>query len=136
MKLVPLILVSLALAVPASQDRPIPREETQAGLNEAAAKEVEAAEAEMTKVLDSLVKKAGGKTDAIMKLNKAQAAWKTYRDAQVDAMWPFPDRTWYGSVFPMCAGGARVNLTRIRVTELRAMLKSVEGELCNSQWPE
>ncbi len=136
MKLTGLILLSLPLIASANQNRSIPRDETQAGMNEAAGKELEAAETEMARVLDSLMKKAAGKADAVAKLNKAQAAWKACRDAQVDAMWPFPDRGLYGSVYPMCVATIRTNLTKIRVMELRAMLGQAEGDVCNSEWPE
>lgn len=138
MKLAILILVSMLLAVSTSQDSQIPYayEETQLGMNEAADKELHAAEAEMATVLDSLMKKAAGKTDAIAKLNKAQTAWKSYRDAQLDAMWPSPEREQYGSVNPMCVAMKRTGLTKTRVMELRAMLEPEEGDVCNSRWPE
>ena len=130
------ILVSMFLAGSTSQDRPIPHEHTQLGMNEAAGRELEAAEAEMAKMFDSLMKQAAGKADAIAKLNKAQAAWKAYRDAQVDTMWPFPDLGLYGGVFPMCVATIRANLTKTRVMELRAMAEPVDGDVCNSQWPD
>ena len=136
MKLTVLILLSIPLIASASQQRPIPRQETQLGMNEATGKELEAAETEMAKVLDSLMKKAAGKADAIANLNKSQSAWKAYRDAQVDTMWSFPVRTSYGSALPMCVATERTLLTKVRVAELRAMLESVEGDVCNSQWPE
>src|SRR5437867_10281949 len=117
MKLTLSILVSMLLAVSTSQDPPIPYEHTQLGMNEAAGRELQAAEAEMAKVLDTLMKKAASKAEAIAKLNKAQTAWKAYRDAQVDTMWPFPDRGLYGSVYPMCVATIRANLTKIRVME-------------------
>src|SRR2546427_408040 len=73
MKLTVLILLSMPLIVSASQQRPIPRQETQLGMNETTGKELEAAETEMAKVLDSLMKKAAGKADAIANLNKSQS---------------------------------------------------------------
>jgi uncharacterized protein YecT (DUF1311 family) len=136
MKLTLPILVSMFLALSTSQDRPIPYEETQLGMNQAAGKELQAAEAEMARLLDSLMKQAAGKADAIATLNKAQTAWKIYRDAQLDAMWPFPERGQYGSVHPMCVATTRTALTKTRLMELRAMLERVDGDVCNSSWPE
>jgi len=136
MKLIPLVLMSVVLAATPSQDRPNRHEATQLGMNAAAGKELQAIDAEMAGVLDKLLTKAAGRAEPIAKLNKAQAAWTTYRDAQVEAMWPFPERQAYGSAYPMCVADARTSLTKMRVTELRAMLERVEGNVCNSQWPE
>jgi uncharacterized protein YecT (DUF1311 family) len=136
MKLALPILVSMLLGVSTSQDRAIPYEQTQLGMNQAAGKELQAAEADMATVLDRLMKQAAGKADAIAKLNKAQTAWKSYRDAQLDAMWPFPEHGQYGSVHPMCVATTRTALTKTRVIELHAMLERVDGNVCNSAWPE
>ena len=136
MKPFPLVVVALAVTVPANQDRPVPHEETQLGMTEAANAEFRAADAEMTKVLESLVQNAASKPDAVAKLNKSQAAWKVYRDAQVGAMWPFPGRSSYGSVYPMCVLTEMTNLTKARISELRAMLEPTEGDVCGSQWPD
>ncbi len=119
-----------------SQERPIPYEDTQLGMNEAAGRDLQAAETEMAGVLDTLVKQAAGKPGAIATLNKAQTAWKVYRDAQIAAMWPLPEHGQYGSVYPMCVAIVRAKLTNARVAELRAMLERVEGDVCNSEWPE
>src|SRR5262245_20991901 len=136
MKLFPLVVVGLAVMVPANQDRPAPHEATQLGMHEAADAEFRAANAEMTKALESLVQKAAGKPDAVAKLNKSQAAWKVYRDAQVGAMWPLPERSSYGSVYSMCVLTEMTNLTKARTSELRAMLEPTEGDVCGSRWPD
>ena len=113
-----------------------PNEQTQVELSQAAGKELKSAEAEMTALLGSLMKKAVGKRAAIAKLQRAQTAWKAYRDAQVGAKWPFPERGQYGSIYPMCATTELTNLTRARVAELKRMLTPIEGDACNSQWPD
>lgn len=113
-----------------------PKEQTQLELSQAAGKELKAAEAEMTALLGRLMKKGVGKKEAIAKLQRAQTAWKAYRDAQVGAKWPFPERGQYGSVYPMCAATELTNLTKARVVELQKMLTPIEGDACNSQWPD
>jgi len=114
--------------------------QTQAELNQAAGKDLKDAEAEMThemtQLLDLLLKRADGNRGAIAKLTNAQTAWRVYRDAQVAARWPFPEKGRYGSVYPMCVASELTNLTNARIAELRRMLTSVEGEVCNSQWPD
>jgi uncharacterized protein YecT (DUF1311 family) len=90
----------------------------------------------MASLLSSLATKASGHSDARTKLNRAQAAWVSYRDAHIAALWPSkdPQRT-YGSVHPMCLAMERTKLTTQRVAELRLMLKAEEGEVCFGAWP-
>jgi uncharacterized protein YecT (DUF1311 family) len=136
MKLISLLFMAVAIAGMTNQTQSIPYEQTQSGLNQAAGKDLKAAESELAQVWNQLMTKAAGKADAIAKLTKAQTAWKAYQDAQVQAMWPFPERRRYGSVYPMCVAVELTNLTITRVAELRTMLTSVEGDVCNSQWPD
>jgi len=136
MKRLSLLLVALSLAGWTKASHSKPSEQTQSGLNATAGNELKTAEAEMTLLLNRLITRAAGKTDAIAKLTKAQTAWKTYRDSQIEAMWPFPERGQYGSVYPMCVGNELTKLTKARVVELRRMLNPVEGDVCASQWPE
>jgi uncharacterized protein YecT (DUF1311 family) len=105
-------------------------------MNEAAEERLKAAEAEMVKVLDSLIRKAEGKPEAVKKLRRAQAAWEAYRDAQIDAVWPFPERGSYGSVYRMCFAEVKRQLIETRTRELKSMLEPKEGDVCSSQWPE
>jgi uncharacterized protein YecT (DUF1311 family) len=105
-------------------------------MNQAAAQRAVEADAEMSRVLNEIMHRAAGKPDAIAKLQKAQAAWEAYRDAQGDVLWPFPERTWYGSANPMCVSTVRQQLTAARIKELRAMLSPPEGDACASQWPD
>jgi len=136
MRVVLLLLVGVVLMLACSQNRAVPFEDTQLGMNDSAARALAAEEAEMARVLDSLATQAGGDADAIAALDRAQAAWRDYRDAQVRAMWPFPERASYGSVYPMCVVEAKARLTTLRLSELRAMLEPVEGDVCGSRWPE
>ena len=110
--------------------------QTQADMNEDANRDLRAAESEQRQILEQLRSMAHGKADALETLRAAQAAWEKYRDAQLRTLWPFPERTWYGSVHPMCVATQNAALTRARTRELRAMLKQPEGDVCNSQWPE
>jgi len=111
-------------------------DQSQLGMNREAAAKLAAYESEMASVLGALAAKAKGNTDAIAKLDRAQVAWQAYRDAQVDALWPFPERSSYGSVNPMCVADARSVLTKARISELRAMLEPAEHDVCSSQWPD
>jgi uncharacterized protein YecT (DUF1311 family) len=136
MKLIPLVLLAVVTSQPAVAREELPREITQAGMNEAAKKKLHSSEAEMNKLLSELVDRAGPEADAIAALRAAQQAWEAYREAQVAALWPSPDKQLYGSVQPMCAAYAREALTKERVQELRSMLRREEGNVCGSQWPD
>ena len=70
-----------------SAGRPLPPQ-SQAEMNTDAARELLSAEAQMEELLRSLTTKAMGHPEAIAKLNRAQAAWVTYRDAHLDSLWP------------------------------------------------
>jgi len=131
-----MIVAVLILSLPAASQEALPHELTQAGMNEAAAERLRSAEQDMNRAIESLVARAGSNADAIAKLRKAQAAWEAYRDAQLATLWPFPERTWYGSVYPMCVADVRSELTEARTKELRSMLAPEEGDACASQWPE
>ena len=136
MKLILFILSMLVFSIQAFGEDKIPYAYTQKGMNEAAAQRLKDAEAEMTKAFDDLVMKAGGKIDAIVKLRKTQTAWEAYRDLQLEAYGPSPDRSSYGSVYPMCFAEVKRELTEARTRELRKMLTPVEGEVCNAHWPD
>ncbi len=109
--------------------------QTQLEMNQAAGERLRAAEADLKGVIGALEAGAKGNAEALGILRKAQAAWESYRDAQLRAMWPFPDRGSYGSVMPMCVAAAKTEMTRARTRELRGMLTPVEGDSCSSQWP-
>ena len=130
-----MVLVGVALLAACTQNRAVPVEDSQLGIGKSAITDLATEEAEMARLLDRLTSQAAGKPDAIATLDRVQAAWLAYRDAQVQAMWPFPARASYGSAYPMCVDDVKAQLTKIRVSELRAMLEPVEGDVCGSQWP-
>ena len=127
-------VLACVLIVPAFADE-IPHADTQAGMNENAAKKLAAVEVEMRQILDELERRAGSNRGAIASLEKAQAAWVSYRDAQIEALWPSEDPGAYGSVHPMCISIVRRTMTEQRIGELRRMLSPTEGDACQSAWP-
>jgi uncharacterized protein YecT (DUF1311 family) len=116
--------------------RPLPAQ-SQAELNTNVARELRSAEAQIEELLRSLTTKAKGHPEALAKLDRAQAAWVTYRDAHLDSLWPSADALRsYGSVHPMCVLMERTKLTMQRIAALRLMLKAEEGEVCFGAWPK
>jgi uncharacterized protein YecT (DUF1311 family) len=131
-----LLIVGLLLACPALSQERLPPERTQAGMNGAAAQRLESEERQMQKVFESLVARAGSNTAALEKLRQAQAAWESYRNAQLVVRWPCAEQGLCGSVYPMCFADLKAVLTRARTRELQSMLHAEEGDACASQWPE
>lgn len=69
----------------------------------------------------------------IRKLKIAQRAWIAYRDAQLEALYPSPNkRAEYGSVYPMCRCSALATLTTQRAEELKKWIDGAEeGDVCS-----
>lgn len=128
-------IILLMLLASAAVGQQVPYEETQAGMNEAAGRQLKSAEAEMQEVLEELNHRAKGDSTAVGKLRKAQDAWHAYREAQLKAMWP-GDPARYGSVQPMCVALTRTAMTQARTRELRQMQSRLEGDACAADWPE
>jgi len=95
------------------------------------------AEQQMATVFNQLRTRASANPAALALLDKAQLAWAAYRDAQLDVMWPSPDKQAnYGTVFPMCFSQARAELTNRRTAELKLMLTRDEGDVCGNAYPD
>jgi len=67
----------------------------------------------------------------ISKLQKAELAWIKYRDAELEAIYPAEDKSFYGSVYPMCANYFMTEITQQRIKELKLWIKGIcEGDVC------
>jgi uncharacterized protein YecT (DUF1311 family) len=67
------------------------------------------------------------------KLEAAQRAWLTFREAQFRMRYPHDQdgKGGYGSVFPTCAAQYHAQLNRERIATLRQWLRGVqEGDVC------
>ncbi|HYP52270.1 MAG TPA: lysozyme inhibitor LprI family protein [Pyrinomonadaceae bacterium] len=130
------LCASLVMLAPAQRRRPrrdcYDTAQTQAAMNQCAAKELEQADAELNRVYRQLLE--ANKEDRLFveKMTQAERAWVAFRDAQMDALYPPVDNppASYGSVFPMCYGRAKAKLTRERTQQLKAMLDVREGDVC------
>jgi uncharacterized protein YecT (DUF1311 family) len=104
--------------------------QTQLELNDCAGEELAAADAELNRVYQAILKKYKDDSRFIEKLRAAQRAWLAFRDAEFEAKFPASDG--YGSIFPMCAAQYKAQLTRERVTRLREWLDGIEeGDACS-----
>jgi uncharacterized protein YecT (DUF1311 family) len=52
------------------------------------------------------------------KFTNAQAAWQAFRDAELEAIFPSPDKKVYGSLYPVAYAQAKTNLILDRAKQL------------------
>jgi uncharacterized protein YecT (DUF1311 family) len=109
--------------------------QTQVEMNTCAGEEYKAADAELNRVYQAVLKKYKDDPKFLAKLRAAQRAWLAYRDAEEEAKFPHADESktthYYGSIFPMCDAQYRAWLTNQRVEHLREWLNGTEeGDAC------
>ena len=97
---------------------------TQSELNQCAASELGAADRVLNEVYEQVLREYRTDPSFTDKLKLAQQAWVRFRDAEMEAMFPETDKQRaYGTVFPMCSGQWRTQLTQQRTEDLRRWLK-------------
>ena len=62
----------------------------------------------------------------ISKFKLAQFAWESYRDAQLEMLFPSPNKGIYGSSYPTCRCNALVDLTNERLGYLVRWISNTE----------
>jgi uncharacterized protein YecT (DUF1311 family) len=108
--------------------------DTQAQMNECAARQANEADAALNAVYRELLNKLKDNKTATAKIVAAQNAWVTFRDAELAADWPVGKdenpNAHYGSVHPFCFYEELASMTLERVRKLRAYLHPEEGDVC------
>jgi uncharacterized protein YecT (DUF1311 family) len=129
------------IAVSTAQKRPdfqgcIDAAKNQGGLNDCGKQETDAGDRALNKTYRSIIKKYADQPLFVERLRVAQRAWLKFRDAQIAMRFPVaqqqdPKRD-YGSVYPMCYGMYKAELTRQRTKELSLWLSGIEeGDVCS-----
>jgi uncharacterized protein YecT (DUF1311 family) len=96
----------------------------QSEMNHCADEDAKAADAELNHVYQDLLSKTKGDANATRKLHDPQGAWITFRDAQLEALYPAQDKQReYGSIYPMCYATVVTAMTKERTAQLRRMLQ-------------
>jgi uncharacterized protein YecT (DUF1311 family) len=129
-KIVALMICTMITVLPVSR---IPPAQSQAEMNQDACRQYKNADTDLNKVYNQILSEYKADTAFVPKLKAAQRAWLAFRDAQMEALYPEPDKQMaYGSVFPMCHCTALTRLTKQRTQELRQWLKGEsEGDVCS-----
>ena len=103
--------------------------QTQGELNDCAGGKATQADQKLNQTYQAVLKKYADKAVFIDRLRKAQRAWVTFRDAQLEMK--FPPGEAAGSVEPMCYSLYKAELTEQRSNELRQWLTGIgEGDVC------
>jgi uncharacterized protein YecT (DUF1311 family) len=96
-----------------------------------------AATAEMDRLYAMVLQKFSGDAVFIAKLKAAQDAWRGFRDAHLEALYPAENKVqYYGSAYGQCRQAAIVAITRPRIEQLRQWLEGMaEGDVCAGSRP-
>ena len=107
--------------------------QTQAEMNQGSCSKYKDADAEMNKLYKQILNEYKSKPIFIQKLKAAQRAWLRFRDAQLDSLYPAPNKaTEYGSVYSMCRCMVLEELTNQRKEQLQRWISGVEeGDVCS-----
>jgi uncharacterized protein YecT (DUF1311 family) len=107
--------------------------QTQRASNEDACAGFKQADALLNKNYNQILKQYRKDAAFLRKLKIAQRAWVAYRNAQVEALYPEPDkRTAYGSIYPTCRCLALAKVTTLRAEDLRRWIDGAEeGDTCS-----
>jgi uncharacterized protein YecT (DUF1311 family) len=106
--------------------------QTQTDMNAAAQAEFTAAETEMNRVYQQILDARKQDFDFTVKFKAAQKAWRVFREAEAQALYPAADkRRAYGSAYPVCRAQALTQLTIERTKQLQAWIEPPsEGDTC------
>ena len=110
--------------------------ETQSDLNESAGDQLSQAQQQLDSLIAKIQSHYQDKPLFLGKFEKAQTAWETFRDAELEAYYPpteFGDTfESYGSMYPMCYAGKKQELIERRIKQLEPWLQGTEeGDICS-----
>jgi uncharacterized protein YecT (DUF1311 family) len=127
-----LVLLSPALVAGADPKDCMENATTQIERNQCATSRLKAADDELNRVYQSILNRYKNDRQFLAKLRTAQQAWLKFRDAELEAKFPFADKqARYGSVYPMCANLFLAQRTQERIKDLRQWLDGTEeGDVC------
>lgn len=103
----------------------------QTQLDASAAAEYKKADADLNKMYQKILAAYKDDPAFIKKLQQAQRNWISFRDAEIEAIFPSANKDDYGSVYPMCRSNWLTKFTLQRTKELKRWIDGVqEGDVC------
>jgi uncharacterized protein YecT (DUF1311 family) len=130
MKRLKALMIAVALVIMATA--PGTLAQTQRQITDSACSDYRQADAELNRVYRRIVAEYQDDKLFLEKLKKAQQAWIAYRDADVESLYPAPDKkSEYGSIYETCYCTALQQVTLQRTEMLQQWLRGVaEGDVC------
>lgn len=110
--------------------------QVQSDMNEKAYQESERTDKELNIVYKKVLQKYKNDKVFISKLQKAELAWIKFKDAHIQSIYPAEDKTFYGSVYPMCANMTIAEITQERINQLKLWLDGTCEGLCTGSIPQ
>jgi uncharacterized protein YecT (DUF1311 family) len=105
--------------------------QSQTDMNADAGTEYAKADAELNRVYRKILVEYKADPQFLSKLKDSQRVWISFRDAEINAIFPSANKDDYGSVYPMCRSNWLATLTSQRTKELHRWLDGVEeGDVC------
>jgi len=83
---------------------------------------------ELKRVYDQIISEYGNDSIFIEKLENSQQIWIKLRDAELEMLFPEPDKRQYGSMYSICQTGHLSNLTKERIDYLEKWLKPTSNK--------
>ncbi|NQX81115.1 MAG: DUF1311 domain-containing protein [Flavobacteriaceae bacterium] len=83
---------------------------------------------ELNSVYNQILSEYKNDTNFIKKLKSSQILWIKFRDAELEMKFPESDKKNYGSMYPMCASGYLMQLTKERTEKLKDWLRPIPEE--------
>ena len=100
-------------------------------LDASAAAEYKKADADLNKMYQKILAAYKDDPAFIKKLQTAQRSWISFRDAEIEAIFPSANKDDYGSVYPMCRSNWLTKFTLQRTKELKRWIDGAqEGDVC------
>jgi uncharacterized protein YecT (DUF1311 family) len=134
------IIIIILIAIPISAENKkscFDTAITQLDLNNCAAIELKEADDELNQVYKEITKRNGDDKVFLDRLKAAQRAWFTFRDAELEALFPEVNKqSQYGSSYPMCYANWKATVTKERTQQLKKWITGVrEGDVCSGSLP-
>jgi len=106
-------------------------------LNECAADDLKEADDELNRVYKEILKRNAEDSVFLDRLKSAQRAWLSFRDAELEALFPDPEKqVAYGSAYPTCYANWKKKITVQRTQQLRRwLIATEEGDVCTGSLP-
>ncbi|MBN1523280.1 MAG: DUF1311 domain-containing protein [Spirochaetales bacterium] len=109
-------------------------EKSQSEMNQKAQDEYKRAEKNLNRMVKTIIEKYSNNTDVVDNLQKAQDAWKQYREFHMKSIFPGPTYVW-GSAYSMSYYIEMSRVTWLRARELYKWVSPGKaGETYPDQW--